>query len=47
LWDNYGKNFTPVGESIDMAPTIAHILGFENDIPTGLLPGRVLTEAFV
>jgi hypothetical protein len=43
----FGSQSTPVGESIDMAPTIAHILGFENDIPAGLLPGRVLTEAFV
>jgi hypothetical protein len=37
----------PVGESIDVVPTIAHILGFHQDIPSGMLPGRVLTEAFV
>ena len=33
-------------ESIDIVPTIANILGFDNDIPGGLLNGRVLTEAF-
>ena len=33
-------------ESIDIVPTIAHILGFYNDIPSGMLNGRVLTEAF-
>ena len=36
----------PVAESIDVVPTIAHILGFKDDIPNGKLPGRVLTEAF-
>jgi hypothetical protein len=35
------------GESIDVVPTVAHILGFEPDIPSGILPGRVLNEAFV
>jgi hypothetical protein len=34
------------GESIDIAPTIANILGFDNDIPGGLLNGNVLTESF-
>ncbi len=34
------------GESVDIVPTIANILGFDNDIPGGLLDGRVLTEAF-
>ena len=34
------------GESIDIVPTIANILGFDNDLPSGLLNGRVLTEAF-
>jgi arylsulfatase A-like enzyme len=34
------------GESIDIVPTIANILGFDTDIPGGLLPGRVLNEAF-
>lgn len=42
-----GDYFNPVGETIDMVPTIAHILGFKDPIPTGLLPGRVLDEAFV
>lgn len=35
------------GESIDILPTIAHILGFADDISAGMLPGRVLEEAFV
>jgi hypothetical protein len=35
------------GEVIDIVPTVANILGFDNDIPTGLLNGRVLTEAFM
>jgi hypothetical protein len=35
------------GESIDIVPTISHILGFRDDIPGGMLNGRVLTEAFV
>ncbi len=34
------------GESIDIVPTIAHILGFDNEV-SGLLPGSVLNEAFV
>ena len=34
------------GESIDIVPTIANILGFDNDIPVGLLSGNVLTESF-
>lgn len=35
------------GESIDIVPTIASILGFKDEIPGGMLPGRVLSEAFV
>jgi hypothetical protein len=35
-----------VGESIDVVPTIAHILGFGTDIPGGLLPGAPLYQAF-
>jgi hypothetical protein len=35
------------GESIDIVPTISHILGFRDDIPGGMLNGRVLNEAFV
>jgi arylsulfatase A-like enzyme len=34
------------GESIDILPTIANILGFDNEIPSGMLQGNVLTEAF-
>jgi hypothetical protein len=41
-----GSQGNPVGESIDIVPTIAHILGFDTNIPAGKLPGRVLTEAF-
>ena len=35
------------GESIDIVPTVANILGFDTDIPGGLLAGRVLNEAFI
>lgn len=35
------------GESIDIVPTVANILGFDTDIPGGLLSGRVLNEAFI
>lgn len=35
------------GESVDIVPTIANILGFDTDIPGGILDGRVLSEAFV
>lgn len=38
---------TPQGESVDIVPTIADVLGFYNEIPGGLLDGRVLNEAFV
>lgn len=34
------------GESIDIVPTIANVLGFDNDIPSGLLNGNVLAESF-
>lgn len=34
------------GESVDVVPTIANILGFDTNIPGGILDGRVLTEAF-
>ncbi|MDC1188728.1 hypothetical protein N8089_02940 [Flavobacteriales bacterium] len=34
------------GESIDIAPTIANLLGFDVDIPSGLLPGKVLTDVY-
>lgn len=42
-----GTQGSPAAESIDMIPTIAHILGFKDDIPAGMLPGRALTEALV
>jgi arylsulfatase A-like enzyme len=43
-----GQNITEVtGESIDIVPTIAHILGFRDSIPSGLLTGRILNEALV
>ncbi|MFN4233764.1 MAG: twin-arginine translocation signal domain-containing protein [Bacteroidia bacterium] len=35
------------GESIDVVPTIAYALGFDHDIPSGLLPGQPLLQAFV
>ncbi|MEX2589862.1 MAG: hypothetical protein WD334_06630 [Chitinophagales bacterium] len=41
-----GSTANPVGESVDIVPTIAHILGFDNAVPGGLLQGRVLNEAF-
>lgn len=44
---SFGTASEPKGESIDVLPTIAHILGFYNDIPSGRLSGRVLNEAFV
>ena len=42
-----GSSSNSVGESIDIVPTIANILGFDTEMPSGLLPGRVLSEAFV
>jgi hypothetical protein len=44
---SYGTAASPVGESVDIVPTIANILGFDSSIPSGLLPGRVLSEAFI
>jgi hypothetical protein len=43
----FGNNGVATAESVDIVPTIAHILGFHEDIPNGLLNGRVLTEAFL
>ncbi len=40
-----GTGNVPVGESIDIIPTIAELLGFRDQVPSGLLPGRVLHEA--
>jgi hypothetical protein len=42
-----GDAFNPVGETIDIIPTISHILGFHDEVPAGMLPGRILDEAFV
>lgn len=36
----------PQGETIDVVPTVANILGFDTDITSGVLSGRVLTEAY-
>ncbi|MCX6351604.1 MAG: hypothetical protein NTX03_07070 [Bacteroidetes bacterium] len=41
-----GSAGSPAGETIDIIPTIAHILGFEKDIPSGMLGGKALTAAF-
>lgn len=41
-----GTAANPVGESIDLVPTIAHALGFDVNIPSGMLNGRVLDEVF-
>lgn len=38
---------TVQGESVDIVPTIANILGFDSDIPGGILDGQVLTQALV
>jgi hypothetical protein len=35
-----------LGQSIDVLPTIAHVLGFKDAIPSGYLTGRPLLEAF-
>jgi hypothetical protein len=35
------------GQSVDVVPTIANILGFDNEIPFGILDGQVLNQAFV
>lgn len=42
-----GSMGSSVGECVDIVPTIAHILGFLDDIPPGMIAGRALTEAFV
>lgn len=42
-----GTASSPVGESIDLVPTIANLLGFDVNIPSGRLTGRVLNEALV
>lgn len=42
-----GSPGDPIGESIDLVPTIANLLGFDTQIPQGRLNGRVLSEALV
>lgn len=42
-----GTPAQPIGEAIDIVPTIAHALGFYDQIPAGKLSGRVLNEAFL
>lgn len=42
-----GTATNPHGESIDLVPTVANLLGFDIDIPSGFLSGSVLSEAFV
>ena len=42
-----GSPNNPVAESIDVVPTIAHILGFKDSVPSNLMPGRVLDEALI
>ncbi|MEL6676908.1 MAG: hypothetical protein AAFR61_32170 [Bacteroidota bacterium] len=42
----YGTPANPVGESIDIVPTIADALGFLPNITSNFLSGRVLNEAF-
>jgi hypothetical protein len=38
-------NSTDLCATVDVVPTIANILGFDNELPFNL-PGSVLTEAF-
>jgi membrane-anchored protein YejM (alkaline phosphatase superfamily) len=38
---------TVTGQSIDVIPTIAKILGFDVDIPSGMLSGQPLNQALV
>ena len=42
-----GSPNNPVAESIDVVPTIAHILGFKDSVPSEMMPGRVLDEALI
>lgn len=37
----------PVGEAVDIVPTIAHLLGFHDQITPGRLSGQILNQAFV
>jgi len=42
----FGSSVAPVGRTIDIVPTIAHALGFYNDI-AGMVAGQPLLQAFV
>lgn len=42
-----GTTANPVGQSVDIVPTIAHILGFHGAVSSMGLDGQILEEAFV
>ena len=42
-----GQTLPNMGESVDIAPTIANILGFDTNIPGGMFDGSALSSAFV
>jgi hypothetical protein len=42
-----GTTANPVGQSVDIVPTIAHILGFHSAVSSMGLDGQILQEAFV
>ena len=44
---NQGQTITSGGESVDIAPTIANILGFDTSMPGGMFDGSVLSQAFI
>ena len=45
---NHGQVInTAMGQSVDIAPTIANILGFDTNMPGGMFDGSVLSAAFV
>lgn len=45
--NSVGTPANPKGESIDLVPTVANLLGFDIGIPSGFLPGKVLSEAYL
>lgn len=40
-------NSNTYGESIDVVPTIANLLGFDVDMPSSLITGKVLNDVFI
>ena len=42
-----GQTIATGGESVDIAPTIANILGFDTSIPGNMFDGTLLTQAFI